>query len=85
MIYIGDGQTDVPSMKLVKNQGGHSIAVYDPTSAKKEKSSKQLYKDGRVNFIAPADYKKGSKLESIIHDILQKIVANNKLDTYKEV
>ena len=84
MIYIGDGQTDVPSMKLVKNQGGHSIAVYNPTSIKKYKLSKQLYDDGRVNFIAPADYTQGSRMENIIKDILIKIVANNKLDEYKD-
>ena len=48
MIYIGDGLTDVPCMKLVKANGGYSIAVYQ--KGKKAKVE-ELLQDGRVDFI----------------------------------
>ena len=84
MIYIGDGETDVPCMKIVKNEGGHSVCVYNPNSEKKQKIATKLYKDNRVNFIAPADYSENSKIDNIIKSILDKIALNNKLDTYKD-
>lgn len=83
MIYIGDGETDVPCMKLVKNEGGHSICVYNPQSDKKKKIANKLYKDKRVNFIAPADYSDNSTIESIVKAIIDKIHANNTLDSFK--
>lgn len=84
MIYVGDGQTDVPCMKLVKLHGGHSICVYNPNSEKKKNIAEKLYKDGRVNFITKAEYTEGSKIDSIMKDILNKIAINNKIEEYSK-
>lgn len=70
MIYIGDGLTDVPCMKLVKVNGGNSIAVY--TKGKRNKVD-SLLKDKRVDFIALADYSEGGELDTIVRDILCKM------------
>lgn len=75
MIYIGDGDTDIPCMKLVKNQGGHAIAVYKRGGKPKDKA-KRLMADGRVNFIAPADYSEGSDLHKYVTLVIDKITAS---------
>lgn len=74
MIYIGDGLTDVPCMKLVKLNGGKSIAVYQP---RKRKKVTPLLQDKRVDFIAEANYSEGSELESIVQEIIVKVAACN--------
>lgn len=79
MIYIGDGETDVPCMKTVIYQGGHSIAVYNPNSVNEvgKHSSYEIAKDllnhRRVNFIAPTDYSENSKLDMIVKNIIDRI------------
>ncbi len=84
MIYVGDGETDVPCMKTVKIYGGHSICVYNPHSEKKEKIAKKLFKDGRVNFIAPACYSENSKMDNIVKDLLKEIALKNKIEEYSK-
>jgi len=79
MIYIGDGLTDVPCMKLVKVNGGCSIAVYQ--SGKRDKV-KDLILDQRVNFIAPANYSENSKLDKITKDIILNIASVEKLKAH---
>lgn len=71
MIYFGDGDTDIPSMRLVKNNGGHSIAVYG-NMAKKSKVEK-LIDEGRVDYVCEADYREDGKLFDIVKDIIIKI------------
>lgn len=74
MIYIADGLTDVPCMKLVKTNGGKSIGVYQ----KKEKVI-NLLNERRVDFIAPADYREGSELVNIIKKILVQMKATDEV------
>lgn len=74
MIYIGDGMTDVPCMKLVKVNGGQSIAVYT-----EKENVLSLLTNRRVDFISPADYSSGSQIEEICTTILKKMAAVNQL------
>lgn len=71
MIYIGDGLTDVPCMKLVKSNGGTSIAVYSNDKSKNLASS--LLNENRVNKIFKADYTKESNLFEYLKQVLQKM------------
>jgi phosphoserine phosphatase len=73
MIYFGDGETDVPSMKVVKMFGGNSIAVYNPKISKKKKVAENLLRQGRVNFITPAVYTKESRTLKLFCSIIDKI------------
>ncbi len=72
MIYIGDGFTDVPCMKVVSQFGGNTIAVYENEETKR-RLAEPLFNDKRATFIAEADYSEGSRIDTIIKSIIQKI------------
>lgn len=76
MIYFGDGETDVPCMKIVGMFGGNSIAVYDSTNEKKRASAMKLKRQGRVSFTTPADYTKDSRTYKVVTAIIDKIKAD---------
>lgn len=79
MMYIGDGSTDVPCMRLVKDQGGHSISVYQPKSSTAKRTSERLLKEERVHLVAPADYREGKELDTQVKCIIDKISADSRL------
>ncbi|MDO5759544.1 MAG: HAD family hydrolase [Bacteroidota bacterium] len=74
MIYFGDGQTDIPCMKMVKVHGGHSVALYD--KPQKKNTALKLIKDDRVNFVCHSDYTEGKELYKVVTTILDKIKAD---------
>ncbi len=79
MIYFGDGETDIPCMKIVGMFGGNPIAVYDPDSAKKKATAQKLQRQGRVKFITPATYTKDSRTFQIVSAIIDKVKAEDDL------
>ena len=78
-IYFGDGTTDIPCMKLVKNFGGHSIAVYNPEEEGQRSVLNDLIRDNRVNHVCPADYSDGSEIDIVVKAIIDKIVMDQRL------
>jgi phosphoserine phosphatase len=76
MIFIGDGDTDIPCFRLVKDQGGHSIAVYKPNTRGAKTKAEKLVQDGRVNLIAPANYGENGGMENILKKIIEKVSAD---------
>ncbi len=76
MIFIGDGPTDIPCFRLVKSQGGHSIAVYKPNTKGARKVAEKLVTQQRVNFIAPANYEPGNRIDQIVKAIIDKVASD---------
>ena len=76
MIYIGDGITDVPCMKLTKDGGGVSIAVYNQKSIK---TARSLYEDNRINYFVPADYSENSQIDTIVKKTIMSMALNTEL------
>lgn len=74
IIFIGDGDTDIPAMKMTTHSGGHSIAAYSPKRDSGSLSKiHRLISDGRVNFVAAADYTENSDMDIILKGILGRI------------
>ena len=80
MIYLGDGETDVPCMKIVGMFGGNSIAVYNPENDSKKSTAKKLLRQGRVKFITPAVYTKDGMAYKVVCAIIDKIKADFELE-----
>ena len=80
MIYFGDGMTDIPCMRLVRANGGHSIAVYSESAH----IANQMLSTGRVDFTAPADYTAGGKLDTTVKAILDSICCMDTLHRLQE-
>ena len=77
IVYLGDGMTDIACMTLLKQNGGKSIAV---NPEKEIDKVRQIYTDGRVNFICRADYSAGSDLEKVLHLIIDSAALTQQIE-----
>ncbi len=82
IVYFGDGMTDVPSMKVVLEQGGNTVAVYENEDAKKT-LAEQLQKDERATYIVKADYRVNSEADKLIKGLIDSINIKAKLNKLK--
>jgi len=72
MIYLGDGLTDVPSMKMTRAKGGFSIVVHPPGPTRMVDN---MLLQNRVDFAIEADYSAGSDMEKTVQALLRQIRA----------
>ena len=79
MVYIGDSDTDIPCMKLVNINGDHSIGVYNSETRDKSKVFRML-EENRIKYFVPADYTEGSKLETLVKQIIDRTISNEILE-----
>lgn len=81
MIYIGDSDTDIPCMKLINTNSGHSIGVFNPETQDKRKVYKMM-EDKRIKYFAPADYTENSELDILVKTIIEQTASNEKLVSF---
>ena len=84
MIYVGDGLSDVPCMKMMRAYGGQAIAVYQETN---RMAVEDLMAKGRVDFIFKADYSEGTPLERTVKNIIRKMAIVDELgeETHRQL
>lgn len=80
MVYIGDSDTDIPCMKLVNSNGGHSIGVYNDETKDKSKVHKMI-RDRRIKYFVPADYREGGELDVLVKAIIDNTVTEEILES----
>ena len=70
MVYMGDGLSDVPCMKMMRAYGGQAIAVYQESN---RMGVEDLLAKGRVDFIFPADSSEDTALDLTVKNIIRKM------------
>ena len=56
MIYIGDGDTDIPAFSLVNSRRGMTVGVFNPSESNAQRKAKNIRKGKRIDLFTPADF-----------------------------
>ncbi|MGZ6019007.1 MAG: HAD family hydrolase [Phenylobacterium sp.] len=75
MAFFGDGMTDIPCMRLVTDQGGAAVAVYNPQIERSRAAAKRLLDDGRARYSSIANYSEGADLDRLADALLREMAA----------
>ena len=73
MVYLGDGETDIPCFRVIRDMGGMAIAVHDPGC---HEAARQYLKEGRVDALAPADYRQDTLLDQLVRNRIDLVAAS---------
>lgn len=83
IIYVGDSQTDIPSMRLVQKKGGTSIGLYRKNS-RGEGYLRSLLRSERLSYVAEADYREGHEFDTVVKGLIRKISNEENLNEIRE-
>lgn len=76
IVYFGDGFTDIPVMRVVTDQGGHAVSVWDPDDPVTQAAALSLRQDGRAHLGGPGDYREGSPLDQLADALIARAAAD---------
>ena len=70
IVFIGDGETDIPAMKMTTYQGGTALAVYAKNAKGARSKAEDLLDEDRADAAVVADYSEGSAIEKAVQAII---------------
>lgn len=78
MVYIGDGDTDIPAMRMMTHQGGRTIAVYPPKRRGAKQRALKLIEEQRADVAVLADYSEGKALDRAVKAAIDSVSADHR-------
>jgi len=78
IVFVGDGETDIPCMHVARKQGGYAFAVFNPEVPDSVEQSRNLLEAGRVDKAFVADYREDSEFDREIKSIIDSLAPNGK-------
>lgn len=85
MIFIGDGDTDIPAMKMTTHNGGYAIAAYPPEANRRSLDKiHRLIADERADFISAADYSENSDMDIQVKGIIGRMARSAGLKVIRD-